>query len=144
MRKRGFFLLTGLLVFCGTAPFARASAPRLEQGLEDLSQTMGVYRKLKSQFASYDVVFRRDPMRPLVDASGNFINLPGLESGFALQGIVHSPDSNLILVNDQFLAEGAEVGPYKILKIEANGVTARRGNETLFIPLYSQDTPANS
>ncbi len=146
MKKRGFFLflLAGLAVFCGTTPFAQASAPRYEQGLQNLSNAMASYRKLKDQFSGYDVVFRRDPMRSLVDANGNFINVAGLESGFALQGIVQSPGLNLVLVNDQFLAEGAQVGAYKILKIESKGVTAQRGKETLFIPLYSQENTENS
>ena len=123
----------------GSLPKGRVSAKNYEDTTDQLSQVTKVFlQRKKERGAGYEVVFRRDPLRPLVDESGNVVNPVGLESSFELQGIVRSKDLNLALVNDRFLKEGDVIGPYKILQIRPDGIRAQRGAETLFIPLHSE------
>lgn len=125
-----------MLMFFLLVPSIYAAELHYEQSLKELTGAMADYQKIKAQTVRYEVVFRRDPMRSLIDANGNVLNPAGLEGGFALQGIVRSPNTNLVLVNDQFLGEGDQLGPYKILRIRPEGVTARREKERIFIPLH--------
>ena len=98
---------------------------------EAVQQTM----RLLQQFPSYDVVFRRDPMQPLINAQGDLTHSAGLSSGYAVQGIIWSDEHPLAVIDDELVSAGAVVGPYTILEIHQDGVVVQRDGEKLTIPL---------
>lgn len=73
----------------------------------------------------YDAQGKRDPFTPLVttftrEASG----LLGAESleDIVVEGIVYDPPSgSIVIANGTVMREGEEVGPVKLLSIEAQG-----------------------
>ena len=83
----------------------------------------------------YDVVFRRDPMRSLIDARGQLVTSAGLGGGLSVQGIIWSEERPLAVIDDALFAAGDTVGAYKILQIRPDGVIAQHGQEALLIPL---------
>jgi hypothetical protein len=90
---------------------------------------------MAQDMAGYDAVFRRDPMRPLIDAQGQLVTTTGLHGGLSVQGIIWSDERPLAVIEDELCAQGDVVGPYKILQIRADGVIAQREDQFLFIPL---------
>ena len=102
---------------------------------EQLAQAIDICKRLAQQTVGYDVVFRRDPMRPLVDSHGELLSTAGMSGGFSIQGIIWSDARPLAVIDDELFAQGDVVGPYTILEIKPDGVVVARGNETLLIPL---------
>jgi len=102
---------------------------------EQLSQAIETCRQLATPGPGYDVVFRRDPMRALVDAQGRLVTSAGLHGGFSVEGVIWSPDHPLAVIDDELFAKGDTVGPYTILQIRQDGVVVQRGNDVLLIPL---------
>jgi hypothetical protein len=123
------------------AAFLAASAqagvsPRDYQRLiEQLSDTTESRKRASQQLIAYDVVFRRDPMRPVVDAQGGLLSPAALHDGLSVQGIIWSEAHPLAVIEGDIFSVGERVGPYTILEIKPSGVVAQRGNEMLFIPL---------
>ena len=134
-----FVIFLASFSICAKPVFA--AAPQLEQTIEKLSKAIETHKGLKQNRAGYDIVFRRDPMRRLIDAGGNLVE-EGLQGGLAVQGIIRFENSIFALVNDKFYAKGDTVGPYQILDIRPEGIDARRDGKTLFIPLYTQNQDA--
>ena len=122
-------LLLGAL--CIWAPAAGAQ----EQTASDLAQAIESTKVAASTGPGYDAVFRRDPMRPLVDGEGNLLTSVGFQDGLSVQGIIWSDERPLVVVDDELLAEGGTVGPYTIMDIQPDGVTVQQGDHTLFVPL---------
>lgn len=131
--------LAAMLIAVGSlagAIHAVAAAPADERTAAQLTQAVGASRELSAQMVPYDAVFRRDPMRALVNERGELVTSVGLQSGFAVQGIIWSTERPLVIVDDELFAPGASVGPYAILQIQPDGVVVKReGEAALFIPL---------
>ena len=127
--------LTAFTVCCLSTAVAASSPTVYEKVTEQLSQTVATCRKLAAQVAGYDAVFRRDPMRPLVDGQGQLVTSAGLHGGLSVQGIIWSDERPLAIIDDELLSQGDVVGSYKILQIRADGLIAQRGEEYLFVPL---------
>lgn len=106
-----------------------------EWTMQQLSQAVDACRAFATQMAPYDVVFRRDPMRALVDAHGELVASSGMHGGLSVQGIIWSPEHPMVVIDDELFAQGAAVGPYTIVEIQPEGVIVQRGAERLFIPL---------
>ena len=106
-----------------------------ERTTEQLSQAVQTYRDLTKEAGNYDVVFRRDPMRPLIDAQGGLVTSAGLHGGLSVQGIIWSTDRPLAVIEDELFGAGDVLGPYTILQIREDGLIAQRGQDFLFIPL---------
>ena len=115
-----------------------APAGSYGQMLKGLSRAIELYQKQGGPQEAYNVVFRRDPVRSLVDEDGKIVHARGLSDSLAVQGIVRSKDLELALVNDRFFKAGDQVGPYKILEIKADGLSVERDGKTTFVPLYPQ------
>ena len=127
------FVMVGI-----ATPVARAavSPQAFERLTEQLQQAIAECRRLAEQVTPYDVVFRRDPLRPLVDAQGALVTTSGLRGGLWVQGIIWSEGHPMAVVDDELVAPGAALGPYVIQWIKPDGVVVRRQDgETLFIPL---------
>lgn len=118
------------VVVAGEAP-AGASGRVAEQ----LAKALATCRELSEQVAPYDAVFRRNPMTPLLDGTGQLISSVGLHDGLAVQGIIWSDDHPLVVVDDELYAEGAVVGPYRIKQIRPYRILVERGGQEQFIPL---------
>ena len=116
--------------------FAEASARSAEQVLQKLTRATDTCEHLRGRMVSYDVVFRRDPMRPLIDAQGQVVSSAGLHSGLAVQGVMLSAVHPMVVVEDELLGQGDQIGPYRILEIRSDGVVVQQSDERLvFIPL---------
>ena len=112
-----------------------AGTPSHQQIANQLSEAIEKCRGLASQGAGYDAVFRRDPMRPLVDSQGRLVTSAGLHGGFSVEGIIWSSDRPLAVIDDELFAKGDTVGPYTIAHIRQDGVVVQRGKEFRLIPL---------
>ena len=103
--------------------------------LEELGQSLAVSATFSEQMNGYDVVFRRDPMQPLLNKDGDLIASSGMRGGLSVQGIIWSDEHPLAVVDNELFSVGATVGPYLIAQIQQAGVVVIRGNRELFIPL---------
>ena len=139
MKSSIAFVGIGMMLFCAVALLpasAFAGNGGYERTASDLTQTIESAKAGQSSGeAGYDAVFRRDPMRPLVDTQGNMVTTVGFQGGLSVQGIIWSDERPLAVIDDELFAQGDTVGPYTIEKIQSDGVTVRRGEETTFIPL---------
>ena len=134
-------LVAGLLLVAATV--SAAGAP-YEQTAQRLSKALARSRALAGQRAEYDVVFRRDPMQPIIDAEGRLVSTVGLHGGLSVQGVIWSEKHPLAVVDDELLAVGDVVGPYTILEIRADGVIVQRHEQRLRIPLDRGFEPADA
>ena len=114
---------------------AVASPANYERTTDQLSQAIGLYKELSKQQSRYDVAFRRDPMRPLVDAQGNLTTSAGLRDGLSVQGIFWSEGRPLVVIEDQLFAQGDTIDQYTIREIRQDGVVVQSASETQTIPL---------
>ena len=132
MRRRGV-LFAVIIVLAG----AVAPAAAQERGLKPLANAVDHAKRLLEEFAPYDVVFRRDPMRALVDEQGELVTSTGLHGGLSVDGIIWSTEHPLAVIDDELVAPGQTVGPYTVLQIQADGVVVQRPGQThaLFVPL---------
>ena len=103
--------------------------------LKPLTQAIEQAKRLLGAFVPYDVVFRRDPMRALVDAQGELVTSTGLHGGLSVDGIIWSTERPLAVIDDELVGPGQTVGPYTVLQIQADGVVVQRQSQTLFVPL---------
>ena len=103
--------------------------------LEELARSLSICSKLSERMNGYDVVFRRDPMRPLINKEGDVVSSSALGGGLSVQGIIWSDEHPLVVVDNELFGVGAEVGPYLIAQIQQAGVVVIRGNREFFIPL---------
>ena len=145
-KRLGFLLILILAVFfASTIALAEAVSPKYDETLNELFRALKAYQDLHRVGGSYDVLFRRDPMRPLVDAKGRVVHSVGIYSNLAVQGIVQSTDLNVVLVDDHFYAPGDHIGPYRILEIRPDGLRVEQEGQELFIPLYpDSSTPSEN
>ena len=105
------------------------------QVTDQLAESMKACHSLAEQMGGYEAVFRRDPMRPLVDSRGELVTSTGLQGGLAVQGIIWSADRPLVVIDDELFGKGDTIGTYTIVKIRSDGVIAQRGTEVVFVPL---------
>ena len=140
LRRRVARLLGGLIV--GGAclliiPVAAQAVPEeCERVAAQLSDALDRARLLFQQREGYGVVFRRDPMRPLIDATGREVGFLEAQGGLSVQGIIWSERRPLAVDDDELFAEGDVVGPYKILEIRKDGIVAQlEDQQRVFIPL---------
>ena len=125
-----------VILFCGVVSAADASPKSYERTANELGQAIQSVDAMHQDAAGgYDAVFRRDPLRPLVDSQGQSISSAGMSGGLSVQGIIWSDERPLAVIDDELFAQGDTVGPYTITHIQADGVTVRRGDETIVIPL---------
>ena len=108
-----------------------------------LSGTVKHFKQATASGAKDAAAFKRDPMTPLLDATGNVIQTKGLSSDMAIQGIIWADGFKRVLVDDEFYAEGSTVGPYRILEIQKEGFWAGTAEGRKFIPLYSEGSDPN-
>lgn len=127
-----FFVL--LFIFAPSA-FALESA-ELDITANALQKTIGQFSTLAETQSSYDVVLRRDPLRPLVDTQGNVIFAAGLHEGLIVQGIIYSEEFKAALVDDRFYQAGEKIGPFEVLEIQQEGFLAHGPEGEVFVPLY--------
>ncbi len=149
MRPRlGALAVLGILLaasLSGSAGIAAAQTT-YQRVMAELAETLRACRGLARRMLPYDVVFRRDPMQPLVDSAGQLVSSAGLRGGLWAQGIIWSDTKPLAIVDDALLGEGESVGPYTILDIQPDGLQVQRDGEApLFIPLdRGYDYPTSS
>ena len=139
MNRKSIFFWVSFSLFCFlTLSLAEAAGDPYEQMAGDLLRAMKNYREHDKPLPDYHVVFRRDPMRSLIDEQGRLTSGRGLYNGLAVQGLIRSKDLKLALVNDEFYKEGERVGPYKILEIQPNGLIVELEGKNSFIPFYPE------
>ena len=127
------FLLAA--IWCVIAAGVEAAQNDYGRLAEQLSQAIEESRHAAAPRPGYDVVFRRDPMRALVDAQGRLVTSAGLHGGLSVEGIIWSTDRPLAVIDDELVAKGDTVGPYTILQIRQDGVVVQRDNDFRLIPL---------
>jgi hypothetical protein len=118
----------------GVGLVSAASASH-QQVANQLAEVIEKCRRLASQRPGYDAVFRRDPMRALVDSQGRLVTSAGLHGGLSVEGIIWSPDRPLVVIDDELFAKGDTVGPYTIAQIRQDGVVVQRDSDFRLIPL---------
>jgi len=126
----------GAILLAGpAAAFSRRTVDRLVQVLME-------HEALTASRAGYDVVFRRDPLQAMVDAQGRLETSVGFHGGLSAQGIIWSSERPFVVVDDALFGAGETVGPYTIEAIHEDGITVRRDDARVWIPLdRGIDTP---
>ena len=135
-------LLLALFLFLFMAPTASYAAEPadLEALSQGLSKAMDRFRQISTSRSEFEVVLHRDPMRSLVDGNGGIVSRSGFSEGLVLEGVIWSDEMKSVLVDDKFYKEGDTVGPYKITKIEREGMwTETAEGVKIFIPLYPEN-----
>ena len=81
----------------------------------------------------------RDPFTPLVNDRGDIVihEETGI-SDLVLQGIMYSPDSSTVVINNEIYRVGDFIGKHKLKKIEPNGVSIESGGKEYFIKWEGQ------
>ena len=81
----------------------------------------------------------RDPFTPLVNDRGDVVirEEAGI-SDIVLQGIMYSPGSSTVVINNDIFHEGDFIGKHKLKKIKPNGVIMISGGEEYFIKWEGQ------
>jgi len=133
---RRLFLAACCVALVAFASPASAAPDKYSRTAEELSQAIATYQKLNAQQEKYEVAFRRDPLRPLVDAQGNLLSSAGLHDGLWVQGIIWSPERPLAVIEGELFGPGDTLDQYTILEVRQDGVLVQGGNgETEFIPM---------
>ncbi len=82
----------------------------------------------------YSSFRERDPLKPLVDESGNILIKERKQMGdFFLQGIIYSPTGSQVIINNEVYREGDKIEEYKIKKIEAYQVIFEKEGEEFIL-----------
>ena len=128
------------LVFCAAlcvsqVVFAEGAPKESQQVLEQLRQATAAYQVLSKRAGKYDVVFRRDPMRPLVDSQGRVVASAISGGGLSVQGIIWSEEHPLAIIDDELYKQGDVVGIYTIVEIQQDGLLAKSGDQIVRVPL---------
>lgn len=124
-----------LFLALSRSALAGPSPVEYERTTQALSRLLEQWRQLTASVVPYDVAFRRDPMRVLVDEQGQVTSAIGLQEGLAVQGVIWVPDHPLVVVDDALASIGEWVGPYQILEIHPDGIVVKHGERVLIIPL---------
>ena len=85
---------------------------------------------------------RRDPLWPLVTASGAVMNYETevFVSDLVLEGIIVGEDgNNLAIVNGTVVKQQDSVGQYSVLEISANAVVLIKGDEKFTLRLKKEE-----
>ena len=129
-------LITALAISASLcSPAAAAVSQSYAQTVQQIAQALDDLERLAKAMSPYDAVFRRDPIRPLIDEKGEIVSSMGLQGGLAVQGIIWSGASSMVVVDDQLYKQGDTVGPYTIRQVLPNGVVVQQADQTLLIPL---------
>ena len=138
IKARLGFLFLSVLCLSNVHRVEAGTDQQYEPLVGELSQAIKLYRDQDKPVVGYDVVFRRDPMRALIDEEGRLASPTGLYNGLVLQGIIQSKDLRMALINDEFFKPGDTISSYKILEIRDDGLMAQLGDKALFVPLYPE------
>ncbi len=123
------------MVLAGPMKSEAGVSPRdYQRMVEQLSEAVESRRVVSASFDAYDVVFRRDPMRPIIDQQGDVAMPQALRDGLSVQEILFADQRPLAVSDGEVFVSGETVGPYTILGIRSDGLVAQRGNQMLFIP----------
>ena len=128
-------ILIAIFLLGPPAVSAKGSTERYEQTADQLAQAVESAQALEEQGGGYDAVFRRDPLKPLINDAGEVVSPLGFTNGLLVQGIIWSDERPLAVVDDELYAAGDAVGPYTIVEIQQEGVMVARDGETSFVPL---------
>ena len=126
---------TFLAGFCLTITSTVMATPNYDKTVDQLSQAVTTYKELTGHPEKYDVAFRRDPTKPLVDGQGNILSASGMKDGLSVQGIIWSDANPLAVIEGDLYAPGDTIDQYTIAEIRKDGVTVQSGTTTQFIPL---------
>ena len=126
-------ICVGLVAVNGAAH--AASLKEYDATILQLQQAISSQPQPGKSTPRYDVMFRRDPMQPLIDAQGNVVSSAGMQDGLSVQGIIWSDVRPLVVVDGELYARGDMIGSYEVYEIHQAGVTVRNPRQTLFIPL---------
>jgi len=129
------FPTTLFLLFFLFVSLASASQDKYERITEQLSQTIAAVKESDTRKEKYDVLFRRDPMRALVDPQGNLLTSAGLHEGLAVQGVIWNEKRPLAVIEDELYATGDVIGDYVIRDIRNDSVIIQHGDQTERIPV---------
>ena len=133
--RRVFYTLLIVLCLSGTGVLAQAAQRDYGQLTKQLSETMAMHRTLTRRATDYDVVFRRDPLRALINSRGELVTSAGLHGGLSVEGIIWSAERPLAVIDDELYAQGDSVGFYTIIQIRQDGVVVQKGKDYLLVPL---------
>jgi len=81
----------------------------------------------------------RDPFTALVNDRGDVVihEETGI-TDIVLQGIMYSPDSSTVVINNEIYRAGDFIGKHKLKKIEQNGVLIESNGQEYFIKWEEQ------
>ena len=128
------YTISWVIFFLSIASTAMA-APNYERTVDQLSQAVTTYKALTQHQEKYSVAFRRDPMRPLVDAQGKLLTSVGLKEGLSVQGIIWSEAHPLVVIDGELFGKGDTIDQYTIEEIHPDEILARNGETLQHIPL---------
>ena len=128
------YTISWIIFFLSIATMVMA-APNYDKAVGQLSQAVTTYKELTGHPEKYDVAFRRDPTKPLVDAQGNILSMSGMKDGLSVQGIIWSDVHPLAVIEGDLYAPGDTIDQYTIAEIRQDGVLIQKGTATQFISL---------
>jgi len=111
------------------------AAPQYERTVDQLSQAVTTYKELSGHQEKYNVAFRRDPMKPLIDTQGNLLTTSGLKDGLWVQGIIWSEERPLVVIEGDLYAQGDTFDDYTVREIRKDGAVIEHGGQTQLIPI---------
>ena len=81
----------------------------------------------------------RDPFTPLINDRGDVVihEDTGIND-IVLQGIMYSPDSSTVVINNEIYRVGDFIGKHKLKKVEPNGVLIESSGQEYFIKWEGQ------
>ena len=123
------------LTVCFSIAGTATAAPNYDKTVDQLSQAVTTYKELTEHPEKYDVAFRRDPTKPLVDGQGNILSVSGMKDGLSVQGIIWSDVHPLAVIEGDLYAPGDTIDQYTIAEIRQDGVLIQKGTATQFISL---------
>lgn len=139
MRARVLRLRSQLLIIalmsCSMVAMADVSPAALERVATQLEMALEAHRNLSAANNGYDAMFRRDPMKPLINVEGMLTGPAGMTSGLSVQGIIWSGDRPLAVIDDELLGRGEKVGPYTIQEVLPDGIIVEKNGQAQLIPL---------
>ena len=128
------YTISWLIFFLSIATMVIAT-PNYDKTVDQLSQAVTTYKELTEHPEKYDVTFRRDPTKPLVDGQGNILSASGMKDGLSVQGIIWSDANPLAVIEGDLYAQGDTIDQYTISEIRKDGVLIQKGTVTQLIPL---------
>jgi len=85
-------------------------------------------------------VSNRDPFSPLVSKNGTILIPREVDlGGLVVKGIIYSKKSPVVIINNEVLSRGENIGDYLVLEIEKERVILTKDNQEFILKLEEDE-----